>query len=121
MSNDRSVILEFGGVSEAEGNRYANDLRDFLLDQDPSVKVERRSNRSDTQDFGATLVLVLGTTAANALARGIATWLKRNSGARITIKTPSGELVAENLESKDTPQIAKALSTQNASGHPTGY
>jgi hypothetical protein len=115
MSTDQNVaILSFEGVTQDEGNRYATDLREFLAAMDSRVQVEQRRERADSQDFGATLVLVLGTAAVNTLARGIAAWLQRNSGARITVKTATGELVAEGLDSKDVARLVGALSTHRS-------
>jgi hypothetical protein len=110
-SNLEELTLSFAGATADEGNRYASDLEAFLRDVDPSVQLERRRERSDSQDFGSTLVLVLGTTAVSALARGLAVWLQRNAGARIAVKNANGELVAEGLDSKDVARIVQALSS----------
>ena len=111
MSNNEYMLtLSFANATPDEGTRYARDLKDFLTDLDPRVRAEQQSERPDAQDLGATVVLVLGTTAVSALARGIATWLQRNSGARITIKNSQGELVAEGMDSKDVARIVQALS-----------
>lgn len=106
-----SLIVTFPEASTAEGNRYASTLADALRDVDRNIVVERQRQRPDTQDFGASLALVLGTAAVTELAKGIATWLARNSGARIEIRR-KGEvvLVATHLDSKDVPRIAEAIS-----------
>jgi hypothetical protein len=105
------LIFSFPDASAAEGNRLAANLADALRDVDPGITVDRRREQADTQDFGATLAVVLGTAAATALARGIASWLARNSGARIEIKR-NGEVIlsASHLDSKDVPRIAEAFS-----------
>ena len=105
-----SESVSFAGATVDDGNRYASDLKMFLLDMDPSLRLEQRRERLDSQDFGSTLILVLGTTAVSALARGIAVWLQRNAGARITVRNATGELVAEGLDSKDVARIVEALS-----------
>jgi len=106
-----SLIITFGDASTAEGNQFASTLAEALRDIDPSIIVERQRERADTQDFGATLAVIVGTAAATALAKGIAGWLARNSGARIEIRR-KGEvvLVATHLDSKDIPRIAEAIS-----------
>jgi hypothetical protein len=109
-NNDRTLLLTVAGVTHDEGNFYANDLQDFLVDFDPNLRLEKRRERPDTQDFGSTLVLVLGTTAATALASGIASWMRRNAGARISVRKSTGELIAEGLDSRDVPRIVQALS-----------
>jgi Effector Associated Constant Component 1 len=112
---EETVTLSFTDATPDEGNRYAKDLRDFLVDADPHLRVAQRRERDDAQDFGATLVLVLGTTAVSTLAGGIAVWLRRNSGARITLKNAKGELLAEGLDSKDAARIVEALSRSSNS------
>ena len=59
---EQTVLLSFDGADLADGNRYANNLRGFLLDLGTDVRVEKHSEMPDSQDFGSTLVLVLGTT-----------------------------------------------------------
>jgi hypothetical protein len=108
-----SLIMSFPDVTTAEGNRLANTLAETLRDVDPGITVDRQRERPDTQDFGASLAVVLGTAAATAVAKGIAAWLARNSGARIEIRR-KGEVVltATHLDSKDVPRLAAALSNE---------
>ena len=106
------LIITFPGASTAEGNRFAGSLADALRDVDPEIVVDRRRERADTQDFGATLAVVLATTAATALAKGIAAWLARNSGAHVEIRRQGKVvLVASHLDSKDAARITEALSS----------
>jgi len=107
---ERTALLTFGGAEAADRNRYASGLRDFILDLGTDVRVEKRRESVDSQEFGSTLVLVLGTTAISTLAYGVAAWLSRNAGARITVRTAKGEVVAEGLDSKDVPRIVEAFS-----------
>jgi hypothetical protein len=104
-------IVSFPNVSTAEGNRFAGTLAAILRDADPTVEVDRVRERSDTQDFGASLALVLGTAAATAVAKGISAWLARNSGAHLEIRrNDQVVLVASHLNSNDVPEIAAAFS-----------
>ena len=105
-----SLLFTFPDASVAEGNRLASSLADALQDMDPNIVVDRQRERADTQDFGAILAVILGTAAVTAVAKGIAAWLARNSGARIEIRR-KGELVllATHLDSQDVSRIAEAL------------
>ena len=80
-----SLVFSFGNSTTAEGNRFAGSLADTLRALDPSIQVQRVRERAETQDFGASLAVILGTTAVATLAKGIASWLARNSGAKIEI------------------------------------
>jgi len=104
--------IGFVGASSAQGNQYAESLLRTLRDVDPAVRAERARTREDTQDFGASLVVVLGTAAATAVAKGIASWMARNSGARIEI-TADGKVIGTNLDSRDVAKIADAFSSHN--------
>lgn len=106
-----SITITFPGLSTADGNRLASSLGETIRDVDPHVSVERQRERADTQDFGATLSVILGTAAVTAVAKGIAAWLARNSGAQIEVRR-KGKLIlrATHLDSKDVPRIAQAIS-----------
>jgi hypothetical protein len=103
------LILSFPGVSPAEANQYAADLAGALRDTHPDVQAEQRRDRDDTLDFGATLVLILGSASATMVARGVAAWLARNSGVKLQISA-DGSVVASNLDSRDASRIVEALS-----------
>lgn len=107
-------VLTFPEASLAQANQYASDLAGTLRQLEKSIVVEQRRDRQDTQDFGATLVLVLGTASITAVANGIATWLLRNSGAKLQI-TSRGTVIATNLNSGDAARIAEAFKAPKAS------
>ena len=101
-------LITFPDASLAEANKYASDLAAALRELDPSLSVEQQRERSDTQDFGATLAIILGTASVTALAKGVAAWLARHSGAKIQINA-DGSVIATNLDSRDAAKIAEAL------------
>jgi hypothetical protein len=104
------IVLCFPEASVAEGNKFASSLADDLRDLDPTLVLERQKQDPQTQDFGATLTIILGSAAASAIGKGIGTWLARNSGARLTIRKSGGEVLASNLDSRDAARIVEALS-----------
>jgi hypothetical protein len=105
------LIISFPNSSAAEGNHFASTLADALRDAHPDIVVDRQRDRPETQDFGATLAVVVGTAAATATAKGVASWLARNTGAGIEIRR-NGKVIlrANHLDSKDVPRIAEAFS-----------
>ncbi len=90
----KTVLVRLQGLSTAEANQCAaeleNQLRRVTRDQ---VQIQRRKEREETQDFGATLVVILGTPAALAVAKGIRDFIAK-SGNRVVIETDSGKVVA---------------------------
>lgn len=107
----QQFILRFDNASVADQNRFADDLLNALMDAHPEVTADRKRENIAAQDFGGTLVLVLGTPAIVAVAHALKNWLSRNNAASVSIETPTGRLVAKNLESRDVTAIIKALST----------
>lgn len=110
--NQQSYIITFDDVSPADANRYADELRNALLDTTPDITVQRRRDDPRTQDFGATLVLVLGTPAVVTVAKTIADWLKLRASASLTIETPEKRIVVQNITSKNAAQLAERLLSQ---------
>jgi hypothetical protein len=106
------LVITFPDASAAKRNQLAESLAEALRDLNPDIEVDRKRDRPDTQDFGATLAVVLAAPAVTELARGLASWLTRNSGARIEVRR-NGEIILSgtHLDSKDVPRIVAALST----------
>jgi hypothetical protein len=100
--------IRFPEASPAEANQLAGGLADVLRDLDKDIEVERKRDQPDTQDFGGTLVIVLGSAAATAIAKGIAAWLSRNGGPEIEISS-DGHVIGRNLGSGDAARIAEAF------------
>ena len=102
-------VITFPEDSIAQANRYAADLAAAIRELDEEVQVEQKRDRQDTQDFGATLAIILGTASVTAVAKGISAWLARQSGAKIQISA-DGSVIASNLDSRDAARIAEAFS-----------
>ena len=114
MENAR-VTIQFPNVTPDLGNVYAEELREELRDTlAAGDRVERRRTDPESQDFGATLVLVLGTTAVTAIAEGIRTWLARNSGVSLDIVVGNKTVRARNLDSQGVQELAKVLAAAGA-------
>lgn len=105
------LIMSFADASTAEGNRLAGSLADALKHTSPHIVVERQREIADTQDFGSTLAVIVGTAAFNSMAKGIAAWLARNSGAKLEVRREGKLLLtATHLDSSDVARIVTALS-----------
>ena len=89
--DQQSYSITFDDISPADANRYADELREILLDASPDVSVEPKRDNPLTQDFGTTLVLILGAPAAVVIARAIGNWLALRRGS-ISIETEKGEI-----------------------------
>jgi hypothetical protein len=99
--------IRFEGVPANQAATKARNLRQQLLDASPDIEVTLAKDDPTNQDFGGTLVLLLGTPAVLAVARGIAAYLQRDR-AKITI-SKSGAVVAENVSGEDAARIAEAF------------
>ncbi len=107
--NQQTFIVTVEGVSPADTHRYAEELRNALLDATPDLTVQRRRENPLTQDFGATLVLILGTPAVVAVVTAVGNWLKLRNSASLTWKTADGHMIVQNLTSKNATELAQLL------------
>jgi hypothetical protein len=101
-------VIRFDDVSKAEASQYAGELRDKLLATSPELSVEYERDADNTQDFGATLAVVLGTPAVIILAQGIKAWLASRPTAQITISRRTGDVVFTGLTSADAAKVDAA-------------
>jgi hypothetical protein len=112
VMDQQTYIIRFDEISEADANRYAIELRNMILDASPDVEVERRRDNPSTLDFGATLVLILGTPAAtavtSAIAQAIGNWLLRHKGD-ITIERENGKITKISGTNLPTNQQLKLI------------
>jgi hypothetical protein len=103
------LIVRFPAVDLNIANQHVEDLRSELK-QMGVQDVERRREQAESQDFGATLVLVLGTASVTAIAKGLGAWLRR-TGTKVEITKPDGtRTVISNTDSADIAKIIEAMS-----------
>ncbi len=102
--------ITFDGISDADANRYASQLKNVLLDASPDVEVERRKDDPYTQDLGATLVLILGTSSVTAIAKAIADWLLLHRSVQVNVKNEKGEYIVKNLTATEAFKLIDLLS-----------
>lgn len=101
-------IVELENVTEAQGNKLAQNLAQQLKSASPNVEAQPRRTSPNAQDFGASLIIVLGTPAVVAVATAIGTWIAR-TGTSVTIKDESGQVLVKNVKSGDVPKVVEAL------------
>lgn len=109
MDGSNAFVIRFDDARSADGNRFADDLQQSIFRDVPEANVQRKRDSEETQDFGATLVVVLGTPSVVALAHAVRRWLLRNNAASIRLERPDGTLIAKNLNSADAAAIVKAF------------
>lgn len=124
MNNQRQYLLTFENGSAADANRWASELREYILnaatnikDDDTGIEIQQQRDNPYSLDLGTTLSLVLGAPAVIAVAKAIGNWLVLHRQTGITIKTPQGEIVLKNLSSndplsKDALKLAERLLTE---------
>jgi hypothetical protein len=105
----QTFVIELKGITPDEANRYAGELREALVEASRDIKAEQKRQDESSQDFGSTVVLILGAPSVIIAARAIRDYLKLRRSVSLDIKTPSGHLVAKNLTSDDATSIVQAL------------
>ncbi|WP_175635063.1 hypothetical protein [Pedobacter ghigonis] len=101
------LTINFDGETPAEAGKLALDLQSYLLSTE-NLHVNIEKDDADTQDFGATIVLILGSTAVTALTKGLLNWMIKKQDKKLTIKK-DGEIKGENLSSDDIKNILDSL------------
>ncbi len=99
------LMLTFETETAAQANQYAADLAQHLKAAAPAVDARQRRTDPNAQDFGASIVLILGAPAVVALAKGIADWLRMSQTAKskLVIRDKNRNTVIEidNARSSD--------------------
>lgn len=113
--NGQTYLLSFDGISEAEANRYAEELREVLLDATTEIAVQRQRENQLAQDLGASLVLIMGTPAVVAVVHALGNWLQKRHSAQLTIMTGEKKMVVEGVNNKDLEPLLRLFLTQTAS------
>ncbi len=107
--DQQTYFISFEGVSPAVAHRYSEELKNALLKAAPDIEIQRGREDPRAQDFGATLVLVLGTPAVVAAVNAIGDWLQRRQQGSLTFRTPQGEVIATNVTNKDILKIIELM------------
>ncbi|MEJ2337241.1 MAG: hypothetical protein P8Y26_16640 [Gemmatimonadales bacterium] len=116
-TKERVLLIRFDNMSPADANRAAAELRKQLRSSMGSqVSIDRVKENEETQDFGSTLAVVLGTPFALALAKGVRDYIAKR-GCRIVLETPEGRLIATG----DAAANIDVASTAAALGDPEGW
>jgi hypothetical protein len=106
------VRITFDDLTRAEANRAVQELRRAVVERvggDVVASIEKGD--TDSQDAGATLVLLFGSSAGAAIAQGIRAYLARRTGDRdrITIRTADGTEVVATGEAARTLDAAALI------------
>jgi acyl-CoA reductase-like NAD-dependent aldehyde dehydrogenase len=108
---DNEIIITFPEATPDAKNICAASLSDELKDVHRSIRGNRRKEQADTMDFGATLVLVLGTAAATEVAKGIAKWIARHK-TKIQLTVGGNSLTISDSDPASTARVIEALSAK---------
>jgi hypothetical protein len=110
--DEQTYLITFDEVSPVDANRYADELKNALLDATPDIAVRRKRNDPYQQDFGTTLILILGTPAVVTVAAAVKDWLRMRQNASLTFKTADEQIIVQNITSKNAAQLAQLLLIQ---------
>lgn len=108
-----TVYVEFPELDLASANRAAAQLHDDIKDTAKDlVHIDRTRPNSETQDFGSTLVIVLGTPAVVILARAIYNYCAK-WGDRVVIRTANGEVIVTGSATANIDVAAAVAALQS--------
>jgi hypothetical protein len=107
----QKLTISFVDEKPALATRFANELSKEIRHNAPDVEVSVARDDPENQDFGATLVLILGTPAIAALATALGNWLVLRNSASITMRNEKGEeIIIDKANSGDIDKLLKRLS-----------
>jgi hypothetical protein len=116
-TDERVLLIRFDDMTTADANRAAAELRKQLRSTlGTRVSIDQIKENPQTQDFGGTLAVVLGTPFALALAKGISDYISKR-GCRVVLETPGGRIIATG----DAASNIDVASTVAALGDPQGW
>lgn len=116
-TDERVLLIRFDNMSPADANRAAAELRKQLRSKVGSeVAIDQIRENEESQDFGGTLAVVLGTPFALALAKGIRDYIAKR-GCSVVLETPGGRVIATG----DAAANIDVASTAAALGDPEGW
>jgi hypothetical protein len=102
----QTYLIVFEGVSAAQANLYAEDLRNALLNA--KLQAQRFRQDQSTMDPGQIVQIVLDSTALATLITVLGKWLLRKR-ATLKFTRPDGEVIAFNVSEKTLIQLAEIL------------
>jgi hypothetical protein len=106
-----TFLVRFDALDGAPANRAAAELRDLVeRAADAGLATRIVKERTDTQDLGATLILVLSTPAVALVARAIYAYVAKR-GDRVVITTEAGKVIASGAAAAniDVAQTVEAM------------
>src|SRR5947207_11887972 len=102
-------LIAFENVSAAEANRFAEELRNDLVNSSiTAIEVERKRHDPRTLDAGQLLQVILDASSITALVTVIGNWLIRRR-ASLTFKRLEGDIIATNINDKTVVELARLL------------
>jgi len=105
--DEQKFVIRFEGLSALAATEQAAMLQEVLKAAATDTRVDVVRDSGETMDMGATLVLLLGTPAIIAIAKGIANFIARERSSLI-IETARGKVVFSG-NSGDAAKIAAAF------------
>ncbi|WP_327257473.1 effector-associated constant component EACC1 [Streptomyces sp. NBC_01244] len=83
---EADLAIGLVGEDGAEENDWAAELVELLAERTPALNVRRIKADPLTQDLGAVLAIVLGSSSVTVLAGGLAAWLRRRNTVSMVLK-----------------------------------
>lgn len=108
-----SLDVTFEAETLHERNALANSLDEYLIATMIRIETDLKRENSNTMDFGATLAIIIGTSAATALAQGIGDWIKQKNNAKITVKLGDKILNLDGVKPGEVKSIISEFINSN--------
>jgi dissimilatory sulfite reductase (desulfoviridin) alpha/beta subunit len=102
------IRIRFCDVSPAEQSRLAGSLEDALRTV-RGVETCVVRERTETQDPGTIVSVILGAPAVVLAVKALANWATRTNQGSVEIADVRGTSIIRNINSEDIPKVIQAL------------
>jgi hypothetical protein len=107
LMDNTTWTIRVEDADAAASARAAGALADRLREILGVESAERSKARDDTMDLGTIITVIASSTAAAAIAAGLADWLRARRGGTLDIDGPNGKLRATGLDQETLLKLAK--------------
>lgn len=107
MSGTNQLNITVQAEDDAAASRQAQALEKLLLEEGPSIKIDRIKASGETLDGGATLAVILASPVLLELARCLRMFLHRYNSSQISIIDEHGAIVAKNISAATVSELVE--------------
>jgi hypothetical protein len=112
--SDLRLVAAMRSATPREANALAEQLGAHLAASAPGISTELVRTRSDTQELGSAIAIILSAPAVIAAVRAIAAFLQKHQSASLDITTKDGRILLQNVTSQTALEALRVVAEEAA-------